>query len=166
MVVIRTPNMRDLPTFQEILEHVKHTVFKAVEHQEMPFHTVVEEVNPQRYPNVHPLFQTAFILHNENTAPSLLPDLSIAPRSSWETSTFTTRFDLNLQLWPDHNGGLEGYLEYSTELFRDDTVLRMVNNLKGLLGAVAANWKQGKFLYAPVKLFYRKLTTTCRSCFI
>lgn len=143
MVVIRTPNMRELSTFQDILAHVKHTVLMAVEHQEMPFHVVVEEVNPHRWPNIHPLFQTALVLHNESVASSLLPDVKITPRSSWGTNTYTTRFDLNLQLWPDHKGGLEGYVEYAVELFRDDTVSRMMSNFKGLLAAISTNWKQG-----------------------
>ncbi|HEX8906062.1 MAG TPA: amino acid adenylation domain-containing protein, partial [Longimicrobiaceae bacterium] len=48
----------------------------------------------------------------------------------------TARFDLNLQL-ASHPGGVEGILEYSTDLFERDTVRRMLEHLRRVLEQVA-----------------------------
>ena len=148
MVVVRTPNMEALPTLSAVLAHINTTTLQALGHQEMPFHIVVEEVNPIRDPRIHPLFQVSFILHTEHStnlhgsALSTIesPELSVAPRSAWETETHTTRFDLNLQLWPhSENGEMAGYVEYSTELFLEDTVRRMVDTFSSLCVSIGSS---------------------------
>jgi amino acid adenylation domain-containing protein len=152
MVVIRTPHLDPTQPFSAFLSSLAQTILRAVSSQEMPFHVVVDEVRPTRDPAIHPLFQVALILHSELSSSrpqrelqqGTSPDTTVViePRSSWETQTHTTRFDLNLQLWPEKDKSYSGYMEYATEIFLEDTIKRMVDNLTTIINSVVADSAQ------------------------
>jgi len=50
----------------------------------------------------------------------------------------TARFDLTLEL-TESDDGVDGWLEYSTELFQQSTAARMIKHLRALLDSVAAD---------------------------
>ena len=61
------------PTFRELLTRVKETALGAYAHQDLPFETLVRELQPDRTLAHNPIFQAMFVLQNE-PMPSL--DLS------------------------------------------------------------------------------------------
>ena len=123
------------PTFGELLERVRDATLGAFAHQDLPFERLVFELHPTRELGRNPIVQVAFALQNAPEAPLELPGLTIGafPIDSW-----TTRFDAELHLWDDAEGGLAGSFFYSTDLFDDATAQRIVQRFTALMAAVAA----------------------------
>src|SRR5262249_3780334 len=80
------------------------------------------------------LFQVMFVLQNVPQEALELPGLAVTP---WDVDTGTSKFDLTLRL-TERDGGLRGELEYSTELFEEDTAARLVGHFRALLQAACA----------------------------
>ena len=122
------------PAFRELLGRVRETALEAYAHQEMPFDKLVEELHPERSLSHTPLFQVIFAF--ENTSQSLeFPGLNM----KWmEVDRGTSRCDLSLFI-TDKLGQLNCMWEYSTELFDDETIERMMLNYQTLLQSILEN---------------------------
>jgi amino acid adenylation domain-containing protein len=125
------------PPFGELLARVRQTTLDAYAHQDVPFETVVTELNPERHLAQNPLFQVMFSLQNAPLgAFDDIPTLRLEP-VVLETATST--FDLILNLGePAEGGAIEGDISYSTDLFHATTVTRLAGHLRNLLAAVTA----------------------------
>ncbi|MFH8800533.1 amino acid adenylation domain-containing protein [Streptomyces sp. NPDC017936] len=138
-LVLRTDVSGD-PTFAELVDRVRTADLAAYAHQDVPFEKLVEALAPARSLARHPLFQTLLALHN-NTRPGLeLPGLDVEFGS---TATGGARFDLAFDLAEDHDGagapaGLAGRLEFSADLFAEDTARRLADRFAHLLDALTA----------------------------
>ncbi|HZI16775.1 MAG TPA: condensation domain-containing protein, partial [Myxococcus sp.] len=136
----------DNPSFRTLLGRVKESTLGAYAHQDVPFEKLVEELQPARDLSRSPLFQAMLILQNTEAAEA--GALSGAARSGTsltlhpvEASSGHSRFDLTLSF----SRGSEGLLcavEYCTDLFREDTVRRLMGHLQVLLEAVTAHPEQ------------------------
>ncbi|MCJ1681147.1 amino acid adenylation domain-containing protein [Streptomyces sp. APSN-46.1] len=139
-LVLRTDTSGD-PTFRELLGRVREADLAAYAHQDLPFEHLVEVLNPQRSLSHHPLFQVSLALQNTPQGKFELPGLEVGAEP---TSTATSRFDLFVSLWerrtvdadPD---GLDGVVEFATDLFDRSTVEALVARwgrlLEELVGA-------------------------------
>ncbi|HEY0078606.1 MAG TPA: amino acid adenylation domain-containing protein, partial [Pyrinomonadaceae bacterium] len=131
-LVMRT-DLSGNPSFRELLTRVRQTALGAYAHQDVPFEMLVEELQPERSLSYTPLFQVLFVLQN---APSEALELEGLKASLLDVESGTAKFDLMLSL-EETSEGLEGVCEYSTDLFDDRTVSRMLEHLRTLLvGAV------------------------------
>ncbi|WP_431934613.1 AMP-binding protein, partial [Nonomuraea jabiensis] len=101
--------------------------------QDVPFEHLVEVLNPQRSPAYHPLFQVMFALQNTPQAAFDLPGLAMRWRSA---PMGTSRFDLFVSLTERPGGGLDGFVEFSTDLFDTGTVEMLIGRWQRLLHAV------------------------------
>ena len=122
------------PAFGALLSRVRETSLEAHTHQEVPFEKLVEELAPERSLGHSPLFQVMFAL--QNTASEELPEVSglaLAPWGGGDGSGIA-KFDLTLA-FAEVDGGLEGALEYSTDLFDGATVDRLAGHCAALLAA-------------------------------
>lgn len=121
--------------FRELLTQVRETVIDGFAHQEVPFDRVVEAVGPPRDPSRTPLFQVMLVLHNQ---PHILTDLPGLQVSGVTGLDETAKLDLTLALveTPD---GLEGHLEYNTDLFDPGTAERMAGDFGRLLAELASD---------------------------
>ncbi|MEH1807829.1 amino acid adenylation domain-containing protein [Nostoc sp.] len=133
------------PTFRELLSRVKEVALGAYSHQDLPFEKLVEELHPERNLNQNPLFQVVFALQNAPMTALELPSLTLSPLP-FETET--TRFDLEFHLWEpntqnglwaDSSEGISGFVIYSTDLFDDATITRMLGHFQILLEGIVAN---------------------------
>ncbi|MHA4812704.1 condensation domain-containing protein, partial [Flavitalea flava] len=107
----------------------------AYEHQDVPFEKVVETLVRERDMSRSPLFDVLFVLQNQ-AGPGLskgsLPDLELLRE---EVASHTSRFDLTYTL-TETAEGWEGSIEYCTDLYRKETICRMIGHYKELLNAV------------------------------
>ncbi|MDI5968930.1 amino acid adenylation domain-containing protein [Streptomyces sp. SL13] len=139
-LVLRTDLSGD-PTFRQLLERVREFDLAAYAHQDLPFERLVEAVNPARSRNHHPLFQTMLVLQGQAATTVDLPGLTAGTQF---THTGISKFDLTFSLaevYTDDRrpAGLEGYLEFSTELFDRRTAAALGQRLARLAHAMAAD---------------------------
>ncbi|HHP7244180.1 MAG TPA: amino acid adenylation domain-containing protein [Elainellaceae cyanobacterium] len=133
-VVIRTQLSGNL-SFRDFLKQAQEVIFEAQNHKDLPFHLLVEKLQPQRDLSYTPLFQVVFVLETLGIDSIELADLTFSRR---ETPVTTAKFDLNLAM-QDTEDGLIGRFEYNTDLFDAATIRRMMGHLQTLLTAIAAN---------------------------
>lgn len=133
-LVMRTQCSSGL-AFRELLRKVKETSLSAYAHQEVPFEKLVEKLHPERSLSHSPLFQVMFDLQNAPMQPMHLENLRLTP---FPFEPGTSKFDLTLTLNETANG-LDGALEYSTNLFDATTVQQMVESFKTILHGITLN---------------------------
>lgn len=123
------------PSFSELLERVRETTLGAYAHQDIPFEKLVEVLQPDRNLSHPPFFQVMFSLQNAPMEELQLPGLVLKPLPVHKG---TAGFDLELSLTEKKNG-LEGWLEYNTDLFDATTVQRIAGHFEVLLRAIVEN---------------------------
>src|SRR5262249_5073756 len=96
---------------------------------------LVEVLQPERSMSYTPLFQVLFVLQN---APREELQLSGLTLDLLSLDSGTTKFDLVLSL-EETEEGLEGVWEYSTDLFDEATILRLLGHFNTLLEGVVNN---------------------------
>jgi amino acid adenylation domain-containing protein/non-ribosomal peptide synthase protein (TIGR01720 family) len=134
------------PTFRELLRQTRTTVLEADAHQEVPFDMVVDALKTERDLSRHPLFQVMYFHHTfvnnvhhreedafktELNLRSLFAETGVAI-----IDMGTTKFDLMLATI-EHGGAFPSTVEYSTDLFDESTILRMMDHLVALLESAA-----------------------------
>jgi amino acid adenylation domain-containing protein len=131
-LVLRT-DFRGDPTFRELLRRVKDVSLGAYAHQEVPFEKLVEELEVPRSLSHTPLFQVMFGLQLVETSNLNLSGLHL---NQVDPERTTAKFDLSLDLL-EIGSGVQGMVEYSTDLFNEQTIIRMLGHFEELLkGAV------------------------------
>ncbi|QSQ26356.1 amino acid adenylation domain-containing protein [Pyxidicoccus parkwayensis] len=123
------------PRFRELLGRTREATLEAFAHRGVPFERVVDAVQPARDRSRAPLFQVLFVLQPEPGSSLALPGLE-ARRVDVDPGA--TPYDLTLSLARGADG-LEGWLEYATDLFDAATASRLAQRLRVLLEAVVAN---------------------------
>ncbi|WP_250125832.1 non-ribosomal peptide synthetase [Chroococcidiopsis sp. CCMEE 29] len=136
-LVLRT-DLSGNPTFRELLSRVRDVAFGAYAHQDLPFEQLVQELTPQRDLSRHPLFQVAIALQNTPIDALALAGLQL---EQFEFDSGTARLDLELQLWQSP-AGLQGQITYSTDLFEQTTIARMLGHFQTLLQGIVCNPEQ------------------------
>lgn len=120
-------------SFLEILQQVRRTTIEAQEHQDVPFEKVVDSVVKERSLSISPLFQVMFVLQNTPESDNLiLGDVKLSREASVND---TSRFELTL-LATETPQGLNCTVEYSTELYKEQTIVRMTEHFKELLDSI------------------------------
>src|SRR5207248_1819854 len=133
-LVVRT-DLSAEPSFRELLGRVREACLSAHAHQDLPFERLDEELKPERDPSRSPLFQVMFALDPEPSRRVNLPGLTF---TTSRIDTGTSKFDLSLHMM-EKEGGFEGYLEYSAELFEAATAARLAGHYRTLLEAACAD---------------------------
>ncbi|MEU2835284.1 condensation domain-containing protein, partial [Streptomyces lavendulae] len=137
-LVLRTDTSGN-PTFRDLLGRVRDTDLAAYAHQDLPFESLVEAVNPQRSLARHPLFQVMLAYHNTSRASLELPGLELEAVPGAEAAAL---FDLAFNIAESHDddalpAGISGGLQYATDLFDRTTAERITAYLTRLLTAAA-----------------------------
>jgi amino acid adenylation domain-containing protein len=134
-LVLRT-DLGENPTFRELLRRVRETALGAYAHPDVPFEKLVEELGPKRALSHSPLFQAMLAFEN---APAKARDLGDVQLRLEAPESRTSKFDLTLFLWEAGGGKLAGMLEYSTDLFDRETMVRLTRHFGRLLAEIAAH---------------------------
>ena len=146
-VVVRS-DCSGQPTVQELLNRLRGTMLDAVAHQDLPFDSVVEAVQPERDLSHNPLFQVMFGLHDAPMPALEIPGLSLEVIPG--LSNGSAKFDLTLIAMPT-SSQLPGYApnadgdgltilwEYNSDLFERTTVERMAAHYQLILEAIVSD---------------------------
>jgi amino acid adenylation domain-containing protein len=133
-LVMRTDVSGD-PTFHQLLYRVRTVAAAAFANQDVPFEKLVEELQPKRDVSRNPLFQVAFQLFA-----GLWPSqASSRPQMTLDSIEIgTAKFDLRFDLY-ETDRGLDGVLEYCSDLFEKSTIERVSGHYQTLLASVVEN---------------------------
>ena len=142
-LVLRTDTSAN-PSFRELLARVRETDLAAYAHQDLPFERLVELLNPARSLARHPLFQVMLAFQNTPETTLELPDIiaTLEPVDI-NTAKFDLLFNLSERRAADGRPeGIEGLIEYRSDLFEHSSVEAIGRRLVGLLEAVVADPNQ------------------------
>ncbi len=143
-------DLRERPTFEQLLGQTCEAVLGAIEHQDYPFATLVDRLQLPRDLSRSPLFQTSFtlrqrfhrfpefgrmLLPDEDTAPIPFGKLELVPLPMPQQEG---QFDLQLEFKEDEDGQLRGAWKYATDIFDASTVERMTGHFETLLAGLLA----------------------------
>ncbi|MEE1282065.1 MAG: amino acid adenylation domain-containing protein, partial [Acutalibacteraceae bacterium] len=130
---VNTLAMRGKPEgnkkYSEFLEEVKASCLKAYENQEYPFEELVENVDVNRDLSRNPLFDVLFVLQNNEEAEVELSDLDV---ENTESSSRVAKFELEFNAY-EYNGIYSLMFIYCTDLYKNETANRILNNFINLL---------------------------------
>ncbi len=139
------------PSFEELLTRVREVTVEAYANQDLPFDRVIEAIHPARSLSYSPLYQVTFSFHDTPLVAVDLPDLNINIKEA--VSNQSAKFDLNVIVIPEggqqyrrqrnqQESGMILIWEYSTDLFRADTIARLFTHYQNLLAAVVSDPRQ------------------------
>ncbi len=117
--------------FSELLEQVKVTCLEGYQNQDAPFEKVVEAVRPERNMGKTPLFQVMMVLQNAKMGKL---EENIRP---YRLESGISKFDLTLDI-SESEAGLAGVIEYSTALYKAETMERLGRHFVGLCRRIVA----------------------------
>ena len=130
------------PTFWELLQQVRQSVLGAYANQDVPFEKVVDVLQIERSLSYNPLFQVMFALQNAPLGDLNLPGLKA---TSLAVENVRVKFDLSLVLEEtetEKGTYLEGFWEYSSDLFTAERITRLVGHFQTLLKGIVTNPQQ------------------------
>ncbi|MBA4532700.1 non-ribosomal peptide synthetase [Brevibacillus halotolerans] len=136
---VNTLVMRNKPvgskTFSEFLADVKNNALLAFEHADYPFELLVEKIKLPRDLSRNPLFDTMFILQNTEHTIFELDELKCTP---YVPKGKHAKFDVSLEV-SEGNNTLKYCLEYSTSLYKKETIERMAGHWLQIIRTVVQN---------------------------
>lgn len=118
-------NLVGNPSLTEFIGQVGEVILEADEHQNLPWEQLVKAIDWEESSSYHPLLQVMFIWQNSK-------------RRKQELSSF----DLSLEL-EQTSTAINGYFEYRTDLFKAETISRMIGHFQTLLEGIVANPERG-----------------------
>ncbi|WP_185845807.1 non-ribosomal peptide synthetase [Kibdelosporangium aridum] len=137
--VLRTDSSGD-PSFADLLVQVDETAYEAFAHDAVPFERIVELAAPTRSLARHPLFQIALEVSSEGEPAIELHGLKV---TALALNAGSTELDLAFRFVEQRSQGgcalgMQGTVEFSTDLFDQASVERLVQLFGRTLAAVCA----------------------------
>ena len=127
VLVLRT-QIATSQTFADLLATVRDSVMEAQAHADLPFDLLVEALQPERQPGVHPLFQVKCTQQDELPTKWQLQGLEVDIEG---LSVDAAHFDLSLD-FTNRAGGIEAVFIYNRDLFDEATLARFSTVFKAL----------------------------------
>ncbi|MDQ1352213.1 MAG: hypothetical protein QG657_2519, partial [Acidobacteriota bacterium] len=136
---VNTLALRNYPAgekkFTDFLEEVKGKTLKAFENQEYQYEDLVENVAVTRDVSRNPMFDTMLALQNMGSQKIEIHALKLVP---YECENKTAQFDLSLTC-VEVDEKLHLTFEYSTKLFREETIERFAAYFINIIECVIEN---------------------------
>jgi len=130
-------------SFESLLARVKTITLNAYEHRLYPFNLLVGESNAEPDASRSPLFDVVVQVLNFNLNIGhynqlKLQEITVEP---YEIETTESKFDLTFNFWelPAETGAISAILIYNSDLFKHETVIRMVNRFQELMQMILNN---------------------------
>ena len=138
---VNTLPLRNYPTgkktFRRFLHQVKQKTLECFDNQDYQFEDLADKVVEKTDPSRNPIFDVLFMFQNVSVIyagiPAVeIPALKIRP---YPGESRVSKFDITL--WGAEKGNkLYFNFEYSTSLFKEETIDMFIDNFKGILSSV------------------------------
>ncbi|WP_010494488.1 non-ribosomal peptide synthetase [Paenibacillus elgii] len=122
-------------SFIELLRQVRDTAREVYKHQELPVGLLLDELRVPIDPSRNPLVQAVFVYVDVPEEKFALPELEADIQM---IDGETAKYDVTIGL-TETEDGLDGFLEYSPDLFRRETFERMSRHWEALLHSIVRN---------------------------
>jgi len=125
-------------SIKAFLESQKNTLALSYNRQEYPFDRIVENINYKTETGRNPLFDTMLIFHNEfdRKVDIKIDRLNI---SQYEFNAPTAVLDFKLDIYMAPGNVLKCYLEYKTDLYKEETMKQFLKHFEMVLQCVTEN---------------------------
>lgn len=136
-------------TFNEFLGYIKNELISTYQNQDYPFEQIIDDIGVKTDASRNPLFDTMFIFHNEVDSVEDI-EISSCKFSAYNPLLDTSTLDIKTDIYPGTEGTLRCVIEYSTALFKTETVGKMFEHFNFLMEKAieSLEWK-----VSDVKLF-------------
>jgi non-ribosomal peptide synthetase component F len=133
-------------TFVEFLNQLTGNTLRAFENQEYQFEDLVNKLSLVQDPSRNPIFDAAYTLTDSNepsrNAPGTAetaepPEVRESQQEQPGFQRYTTHFDITLTITVNEVSTC--WLDYSTKLFKKETIEIYMENLKDILSIVLEN---------------------------
>ncbi|MBT1258472.1 amino acid adenylation domain-containing protein, partial [Rhodococcus erythropolis] len=136
-LVLRTP-VQSGATFAEVLAAVRSTDLGALDHADIAFERLVDDLSPDRSTAHSPLFQVLLEFQTDTGLRFELPELTAR---SLDIDLAVAKFDLQLSVMEhvdEHGGpaGISAGFRYATDIFDRVSVTRIAERFERVIGAV------------------------------
>lgn len=128
ILMVRLGEIDSDTSVHQLLKHANDVIKNGMAHQEIPFEKLVESLNPVRDASRNPLFQVFFSFMQFDSVLEFAGEEVVFEPAQGNQSRFDLAFDFG-----GGKTGLNLELEYSTELFTDNFISQMLDNLTWLL---------------------------------
>lgn len=118
------------PSFRDLLKRAGRTVWAGLGHQRLPFHYMIGAAGPRRQATQAPPIQVNF-----RVAKADVLSLARLKTEFLPIHNHGAKFDLAAEFTPD----LGGFLDYSTDLFRPESIPTIAAHFENLLGLLVRN---------------------------
>lgn len=125
-------------SFVDLVSKVKQTTLEAFSNKDVPFDTLVKELKQERSLSINPFFQVMFLYHAVPKTPSFGADLSLQHQFF---DAGVSKFDLTLYI-SEEEGILSSTFEYTSDLFKAQSIERFQEHFKNLLEGVVLKENQ------------------------
>jgi len=125
-------------TFAEILEKNTNHVIDIYDRQQMPLEKIVDAINPERNSKGSSLFETVFVLQNNEQALFANKFIRVKPEIILSN---IAKFDLSL-ISEEHDQELLLAFEYNTGMFKEKTIRHLAENFIDWIRKNIANPEQ------------------------
>jgi amino acid adenylation domain-containing protein len=122
-------------TLTGFINEITVNTLEAFAHQDYPYELLVEKLAVERDTARSPLFDTMFAMQAIDIPKIDIPGLEVTP---YEYQTRTAKFDLTLNA-SETEESISFVLEYSTKLFKKETIERFAGYFKGIVSRLPAN---------------------------
>ncbi|MEK5097378.1 amino acid adenylation domain-containing protein [Bacillus sp. FSL W8-0848] len=121
--------------FTEFLNQTKEHTITAFEHSEYQFDDLIRKLEVKRESNRNPLFDTMFVLEDARMFTKQKGGVKLSP-IIFELDN--AKFDMTFNIL-DFEQEIILNIEYSTNLFKEETISRIAENYIGILKEITAN---------------------------
>ncbi|MGE5342659.1 MAG: amino acid adenylation domain-containing protein, partial [Candidatus Omnitrophota bacterium] len=125
-------------TFREFLQEVRENTLEDFENQDYPFESLVDHVLVERVPGRSPLFDVMMVLNNEEYPTFEIAGLKLSP---YPFQRKAAQMDLKLRM-VEVGEQLHCGLEYSTSLFKEESMRRLAGYFRTAAEAILENPNQ------------------------
>lgn len=136
---VNTLAIRSFPdsrlSFREFLATVKERTLACIDHQDYPYEALIDELKITRDASRNPLFDVVFDFINYDQSEVTIPGIVIKPYTAGHE---VSKFDLTLSVMPV-NGHIACDIEYSTTLFKRETIERFIGYFKQAIADIVKN---------------------------
>ena len=131
-------DMRGNPSVEEYLQRVRKLSLGAFEHQDIPMEEVLKHLKLRRNAAFNPGAQVGFSWQAglmEASVGNIGQTVTELDIEAFEVGHSTTVQDMTLSLWESEQG-IEGRVEYATDLFEDESIAQFIESYRYLLGEI------------------------------